>query len=194
MKKILALLVLMQILPRVAMAVCTQTACPNNGETIIPVNTARSCGTDSDFGMTTCYKVSGSSTYYRVYLCMLCPDGTEKVSKTFTSECGNITYDVCETPCTPDDDFVATGNAGYEKKTTCTSSGLSATQYRCAAGWYGSSSNGTTGCTKCPSSNESTATAQSAAGTTDISGCYIPAGNSFSDGAGAGKYASNCGY
>ncbi len=70
------------------------------------------------------------------------------------------------------------------------------TKYRCAAGYYGSSTNGTSGCTRCPSSGGVYGT--SAAGSTSITSCYIPSGTtrSFSDtkGSGTEKITSNCYY
>lgn len=79
---------------------------------------------------------------------------------------------------------------GYEKYTGkgCDCSGSTATcktitDYRCAANYYGTTSNGTSGCTPCPSSGKS------AAGSKYISGCYIPEGT-YSDT--TGKYAMKC--
>lgn len=87
-------------------------------------------------------------------------------------------------------------STGYEKRTvkTCTCSGTlnTRTEYRCAAGYYGSSSNGTSGCTRCPSSGG--VYGSSAAGSTAITACYLPSGTSFSDGTGSGKYTGNCYY
>ena len=65
-------------------------------------------------------------------------------------------------------------------------------EYRCADGYYGSSSNGISGCTKCPVAiGGSTSVAGS---NTSITDCYIPSGTSFSDSTGSGTYTSNCNY
>ena len=191
MKKILALLILMQILSRVAVAACPATSCPMIGEKIISVNSSDICYGSS--ARATCYQ--SGSVYYRVYDCRSCADGTIQATETASlDDCGTKSYTVCRAPCTADADFVSTGTTGYEKKTSCSSGGASSTQYRCAAGWYGASSDGATGCTQCPPNAESTATTTSPAGSALISACYTPAGNSFSDVAGAGTYSSNCGY
>lgn len=89
----------------------------------------------------------------------------------------------------------ASSGTGYETRTyatcdckTCTKS----TEYRCAAGYYGSSTNGTSGCTRCPSSGGIYGT--SAAGSTAITSCYIPSGTSMSDSTGTYTYTDNCYY
>lgn len=82
-------------------------------------------------------------------------------------------------------------STGYEKYTGqgCDCSGSTATcktitNYRCAKGYYGKTTNGTTGCSPCAAP----ATTRSA-GSEDISSCYIPEGT-YSDT--TGKYAMNC--
>ena len=97
--------------------------------------------------------------------------------------------------CTSDTTWSATGTAGYEKKVTrtCSCNTCNAsTSYRCAAGYYGSSTNGTSGCTRCPSSGGVYGT--SAAGSTAITSCYIPSGTSMTDSVGTYEYTSNCYY
>lgn len=84
-------------------------------------------------------------------------------------------------------------STGYEKRTvaTCNTSTCVCTktaEYRCAVGYYGTSTNGTSGCTRCPESG------QSVAGSTDITSCYLPAGTAFSDSTGSGTYTSDCYY
>lgn len=84
-------------------------------------------------------------------------------------------------------------STGYEKRTvaTCNTSTCVCTKtdlYRCAAGYYGTSTNGTSGCTQCPESG------QSVAGSTDITSCYLPAGTTFSDSTGSGTYTADCYY
>lgn len=97
---------------------------------------------------------------------------------------------------------------GYETRTnrTCSATGASgtcnsATQYRCAAGYYGSSTNGTSGCTQCPqwtgvytnSGKTTLARGTSSAGTTAITGCYVAPGTYY-DATGTFKITSNCAY
>ncbi|MDE5615699.1 MAG: hypothetical protein K2I81_02605 [Alphaproteobacteria bacterium] len=64
--------------------------------------------------------------------------------------------------------------------------------YRCAEGYYGTTSNGTSGCTRCPASGG--IYGMSAAGSTTITACYIPSGTGFSDSTGSGIYTENCYY
>ncbi|MBR1953918.1 MAG: hypothetical protein IKA25_02485 [Alphaproteobacteria bacterium] len=70
------------------------------------------------------------------------------------------------------------------------------TKYRCAAGYYGTASysqlNGYRGCTRCPSSGGVYGT--SAAGSTEITSCYMPSGKSMTDDVGTYEYTSNCYY
>jgi len=135
-----------------------------------------------------------------------CPDG----SCTTTSDCtqkGFICYNGCcvnnnlMEDCTPQNcqpSSWASSSTGYETRTyrecnlTLTAC-LKSTEYRCAVGYYGSSSNGTSGCTRCPSSGGIYGTTASA-GSTSITSCYIPSGTSFSDSTGSGRYTSNCYY
>ena len=61
------------------------------------------------------------------------------------------------------------------------------TAYRCAANYYGSSTNGSTGCTPCPFSGTSPA------GTTTVGGCTCTAGNNCTgSGGGAGTGGAMC--
>ncbi len=97
---------------------------------------------------------------------------------------------------------------GYETRTyrSCSATGTSgtcnaSTQYRCAAGYYGSSSNGTSGCNPCPewqnvfanSARTTKVYGTSAAGATAITGCYVVAGTYY-DTTGTFKIGSNCQY
>ncbi|MBQ8293850.1 MAG: hypothetical protein IJX89_00490 [Alphaproteobacteria bacterium] len=65
---------------------------------------------------------------------------------------------------------------------------IPACEYQCRAGYYG---DGTT-CTRCPSSGGVYGT--SAAGSTAITSCYIPANSSMSDTTGTYTFTSNCYY
>ncbi len=97
--------------------------------------------------------------------------------------------------CTSDASWSA-HSAGYEKKVnrTCSCNTCnSTTVYRCAAGYYGTSSNGSSGCTKCPNYMGG-GNAQSSAGTTQINGCYAPAGAGGSDTTGNRAFDTDCYY
>ncbi|MDE6478194.1 MAG: hypothetical protein K2L94_03010 [Alphaproteobacteria bacterium] len=105
--------------------------------------------------------------------------------------CQPCTSSTCTYSCSSCSDTWVVGNTGYEKTTrVCARNGAcdvraSSQKYRCAAGYYGTSSNGTSGCTRCPSNGNSNA------GTTSITGCYITSG---SDATGSYVYTSNCYY
>ena len=139
---------------------------------------------DSDYFECWAYTSGSTTTYVPWYDCNTCQDGyTKKSTRAQMGGCGTTTYYYCEqnctgcTNCTSDTSWSA-GNTGYEKKVTrtCNCNTCSATtSYRCAAGYYGSSTNGTSGCTRCPSSGGVYGT--SVAGSTTITDCYIPAGD-----------------
>lgn len=126
----------------------------------------------------------------------VCPD---------TCKCGTKTH-TCVQPCgvalcMPLDGTWTTVSDGYEKKVDkeCTNNyelgtceRTESTSYRCAAGYYGRTVNGTTGCTRCPSSGGVYGT--SAAGSTAITSCYIPSGTTSSDGTGTFEYTEDCYY
>lgn len=104
---------------------------------------------------------------------------------------------------------------GYEKRTvkscdcdTSTSATCKSTQeYRCATGYYGTSSNGTSGCNPCPewkydtnsyvyTNSAKTTKARgttSNAGTTSITGCHVVSGTYY-DATGTFEISSNCEY
>lgn len=111
----------------------------------------------------------------------------------------------CNTPCTNcnSTDWASSGT-GYEKMIarTCNCGVCeSDVQYRCAAGYYGSSKNGTSGCTRCPtlsgayitSSLSSHVVGTSAAGSERITNCYIKSGTYY-DSTGTFKMTANCSY
>ena len=88
-------------------------------------------------------------------------------------------------------------NTGYQRRTvkTCnvsTGNCSSTYEYRCAAGWYGSSSNGTSGCTRCPDLNG--VYGSSTAGSKYITSCYIPSNTVMSDATGSMVFTNNCYY
>ena len=87
---------------------------------------------------------------------------------------------------------------GYQYRTLKTCNGTtgvcsSSTAYRCAAGYYGSSSNGTSGCTRCPSQ-------YGAYGTSDpglnsyVELCYFAPTTSLTDTAGTFHFNTACNY
>ncbi|MDR2413328.1 MAG: hypothetical protein LBD50_03935 [Rickettsiales bacterium] len=94
------------------------------------------------------------------------------------------------TNCTSDADWSAYGT-GYQKKTTksCSCNTCnSSTAYRCAAGYYGTSTNGTSGCEICPTGGTSVA-----GDNTTKSKCYASPPNG-SDYSGNWQFMQTCYY
>lgn len=82
---------------------------------------------------------------------------------------------------------------GYERRSVTRPTGCnnaSSYQYRCAAGYYGSSSNGTSGCTKCPSVCDNVQTTSTAGSNTTVGTCCAAAGSRGTDAKGAFKLTS----
>ncbi len=135
-----------------------------------------------------------------IFSCSRCETGYELTQQRATvPNCSNeILFNVCRKPCDGTCSDCTTsawtaGNTGYQKRTyascnTATCVCTKTAQYRCAAGYYGTSSNGTSGCTRCPSNGSSTA------GATAITSCYLPSGTTGSDSTGSYTYTSNCYY
>ncbi len=132
---------------------------------------------------------------YALETCVSCATGYTNISASaVVPGCvGTYTYSDCQENCAGCVNCVSdaswSGHAvGYEKKVvrTCDCNTCKATtSYRCAAGYYGSSLNGTTGCTRCPENGNSNA------GTTSVTGCYVTSG---SDATGSCIYTQNCYY
>lgn len=175
---------------------CTKTTCPSNTAPLPMLPQQYVCATS---GAKECYK-SGSTTY--VYTpCTSCSPGYTLTNVAF-SQCGllNKIFKACDcvcSNCVSDVTYTAAGT-GYQKKVNrycaCgsgTAKCKTETVYQCAVGYYGRSKNGTSGCTRCPSSGGVYGTTATA-GSTAITSCYIPEGSSFSDGTGSGTYTGNC--
>jgi len=90
------------------------------------------------------------------------------------------------------------GNTGYLHSQCVRSSCLNSesgclpeTVYACDMGYYGRSSNGTSGCAKCPSDGMSMIWRM---GGFDITDCFIPANSERSDSTGTYKFTADCYY
>ena len=151
-----------------------------------------------------CWETTKGS-YTPWYTCLSCQTGyTRTQTSARMGLCGNANYYYCSQNCTgcsncTSDTSWSSAGTGYEKKVTRTcncNTCNSSTSYRCAAGYYGSSTNGTSGCSKCTSHNS--VAANSSAGSTAQTSCYISSSSSwsFSDttGSGSAKFGSNCYY
>lgn len=159
-----------------------------------------------------CYQNTTTGAYAYVRSCTACKDGFELTSTSYSS--GKVCtsrapiYYGCKAECDGCDNCEDTGtwsagNTGYERRTkkTCNTSTCSCqtgTEYRCAKGYYGKSTNGTSGCTRCPRADStdlfSPFGTTDSAGSTAITQCYIAAGTGFSDGTGSGIYPEQCDY
>lgn len=140
-----------------------------------------------------------SQTYYYnnygVATCNTCDSGYDRRAATIMIPgCSNsVEYYTCVEQCNgcsncTSDAAWSAHTAGYEKKVirTCNCNTCqAATTYRCAAGYYGTSSNGTSGCTRCPDNGNS------GAGTTSVTGCCISGG---ADTSGNFSFTPNCCY
>ena len=133
--------------------------------------------------------------------CKTCFKGCKTYKNGDTScclECESVELKpACDASTCVSDTSWSSYSTGYQKRTaracnTLKTLCVETTEYRCAAGYYGTSTNGSTGCTKCPSSGN--VAGQSAAGSIAITSCYIPSGNTFSDSTGSGTYTGNCYY
>ncbi len=173
---------------------CSVTTC--TGSEMYTLNTCL----DGSY-TTKCYKASSSGNIYKVFICSACAHGTlgDATLSELIPECNLLTpvtqcCNACDSAsCTSDTTFSAY-RTGYESKSTRMCSCLNgckvtSTSYRCAAGYYGSSTNGTTGCTACPNGGTSVAGSN-----TSITSCYLPTGTKFSDTSGSGEYTENCYY
>lgn len=86
--------------------------------------------------------------------------------------------------------------AGYQYQITkwcsCAGECNSAVNYRCASGYYGVSYDGDSGCTRCPQSGSRYGS--SAAGSVNITACYIPENINVTEDSGTYVYVSDCHY
>ncbi|MDE6250295.1 MAG: hypothetical protein K2M34_01510 [Alphaproteobacteria bacterium] len=152
-----------------------------------------------------CARISGASMY-RERTCTSCKAGHTKVqvgklfpqggcpANSTSQQYYHYTCDCKCSNCNETSSWTAYGT-GYQKYTgqACDCSSGTAqckttTKYRCAAGYYGSSTNGTSGCTQCPTPGTSPN------GATSVSQCYIPGNTSYSDTTGTFAYKCNCAY
>lgn len=155
----------------------------------------------------TCIRLIGGDEYY-IHECSGC-DITYIQSIEIAGCPNKINIPMsCEAPikcddCVSDTDFTAI-TIGYERKTikNCLNGNCQEQYtYRCAAGYYGSSTNGTSGCTQCPTwtgvytdeTRTTIARGTSSVGATDITDCYITSGTYY-DATGTFKITGTCQY
>lgn len=155
------------------------------------------------------YRNSTGDHCYIVQDCNSCPSPL-KIATLSVPDCTGVTYQGCKCTCTgtkPADPGWEDTDTGYQEylvyECSCDTGSAQwvpvATDYRCDQGYYGNASwGGTSGCTRCPQATNIyqgrfLATGTSAAGTTSVTGCYLPAGT-YSDSTGTFQYTSSCMY
>ncbi len=177
---------------------CNKTTCPSNTMMLPNLMAAWTCKT---YGTKECYISNGTTYVYNP--CTSCDAGYTLKKIALPQQCGEAEmFMTCECfcfNCISDSGYVAAGT-GYEKMVnrycecasgtpTCKES----TSYRCAKGYVGRSTNGTSGCSPCPSSGDVRGTTASA-GSISTTNCYLPSGTNFSDNTGRGTYTGDCYY
>lgn len=132
-----------------------------------------------------------------IFTCDSCYSGSVRTSVTGYGASCSYTYYVCEETCTgctncTDDVSWSSFGTGYQKYTerycdcnTCNET----TSYRCANGYYGTTLNGSTGCSACVPFGTSTAGSNSL-----ITSCYLPTTYAGADPTGTFSYSQNCYY
>lgn len=159
------------------------------------------CGTTTD-GKTGCTQVDSSLMRNCIVTNTFeneCPDGVENCICTNTIPKKCTATDIFDTLPSWATSYgcginywVTTGNTGYEKNTALTVTDGTCiranTNYRCASGYYGTTSNGSSGCTKCPSPGTSQADA------TIPTQCYVPSDTPQSEDSGNYIFTQDCYY
>lgn len=185
---------------------CSKVTCPANIWQYAYLNT-QDPSKCSSYKADECYS-NGTDTFI-FQPCNVCKTPYTKLASTFP-DCGLTVFaDYCGCKCDncTNVSWQAYGT-GYQRYTSkkCDCSGSTATcqstySYQCAAGYYGSSTNGTSGCTKCPtatgiytdSARTTLASTTSTDGTTSVTGCNIPSGTYY-DTTGTFTLTSKCSY
>lgn len=190
-----------------ALLSCTEITCPTSGIDVYEqLNLLETCKTP---GATKCYK-STDNKYYRFTQCASCNLPYTQRNTAYPEQCGalaqfELCVCYCGTNCVSNLDWT-NHNTGYQRiiNRACDCSGSTATckettRYRCAPGYYGSSTNGTSGCTRCPtwsgvytdSGRTTLARGTSNAGESAITDCYIATGTYY-DASGTFTLTSKC--
>lgn len=139
----------------------------------------------SSYASATCLD-SPSGGHQGVESCATCKSGYEKSTTAVTvSGCSNTLsfttcVKTCNGTCTDCNDTNWTSGTPIQSRVDATCNTLTCvcskkTEYRCVGGYYGTPTNGLTGCTKCPDGGLSTAGMNS-----NITNCYITGGSDAS--------------
>ena len=173
-------------------------------------------GTEALLSATSAWCTSTTSKCYdNAYLvksCSACVSGYTLTNYSVSLPCGGLAqmYQECTKSCSSDSDCGAPGewscSGAYCHRTanycnldkgdgtivlnpnTCKTK----TEYACNAGYYGTTTNGLSGCARCPSSDGIYGSSLTAS--TAITLCYMPSGTTGSDTTGAFTYTGNSYY
>lgn len=98
-------------------------------------------------------------------------------------------------PCSASCGSWSANGEGYEKQNgQCGCNGqcdYRTPKYRCAAGYYGITTDGSSGCRRCPGAAPGSDSPKSAAGSTSATSCYV---TKFGNSSGAGDFVQKCYY
>lgn len=170
------------------------------------VSLARPCQPTAPDG-TYCVSLGGDVT--AIKSCTACNSGYTLKTESIGDCCNQYNYGACVGNCASTcgnntTEWKTTGTSGHETRvyeyctggTTCTKK----TQYRCAAGYYGRTTNGTSGCTACPNRTKGATTTPDSGnnvGTlylSTITNCYFPAYQDIRGTDGKYQYTEPCYY
>ena len=200
MKKLfIPILVLMPIgANAVAVAkICTEIVCTSTDVTSVGCSAADA----------RCYQNSSTGLITQIADCTECQTGYELTSTSTTCGVLTIPYNKCQTTCadctdcTSDTSWTTAEDSSglviisHQQKIirTCDcGTCIETPEYRCAAGYYGTPTSLSDGCYRCPSSGVVYGT--SAAGSTEITSCYMPSETSMTDDSGTFQFTSDCYY
>lgn len=140
-----------------------------------------------------CYQ--SGSTKIKMINCTSCVSGAElKQNQWYEGNSKFLYYNTCVcSNCSTS--AWQSGNTGYEKRTACDFDTCEVKpEYRCAKNWYGSSTNGISGCNRCPLFSGGVYGETASAGTSSVSQCYVPANKTYTDSTGTFEFTRNCFY
>ena len=173
--------------------------------------------TDEEKILADCSNFNDGDTWCKKYTTKSINDEVYIGNQYYKCTSGHLWTPVSGQTCGSDNCISSSWSAhrtGYEVQTYryCSSSTcVSETRYRCAKNYYGTSTNGTSGCSKCSSSDDNIATksgskwvstgeksqgfTNAAGNTTAVNTCYIPrlgGSEMYLDSTGAYEFNSNC--
>ena len=156
----------------------------------------------SSYATTSYVTISGiSSVYWTVRSCNTCQSGYYRYATSANNGTCSATYYDCAR-CVKTPTYgpwrSAAGHPGYEQRTVsytwnnsaCGSTPSNTYEIRCAAGYYGTPTSVTSGCTKCGQIEGINST--SPAGSTSCTACCVSAGDTGSDGIGSFEMKTAC--